>query len=85
MGSNPTARAKDIIVANIKNYLQETVHELVHKVTWPTWNELQSNTIVVVVASVIFSLLIFLMDNIFGYSTGISWWKGILGIIYDII
>lgn len=85
MGSNPTARAKIKIVANIKEYLQETANELVHKVSWPTWSELQSNTIIVVVASVIFSLLIFVMDNIFGISSGvgIAGWKGVLGFIYE--
>jgi len=70
-------------VANIKEYFQETYHELVHKVTWPTWSELQSNTIVVVVASVIFSLLVLLMDKVFGVA-GISWWKGVLGFVYDL-
>ena len=56
---------------------------MVHNVTWPTWKELQSNSIIVVVASVIFSLLIFAMDNVFGISgDDSSAWKGILGFIY---
>lgn len=44
------------------NYLQEAYDELVHKVTWPTWKELQSSALVVMVASLIISLLIFVMD-----------------------
>lgn len=46
----------------IKIYLQEAYDELVHKVTWPTWKELQSSALVVMVASFIISLLIFVMD-----------------------
>ncbi len=45
-----------------KIYLQEAYDELVHKVTWPTWKELQSSAMVVMVASLIISLLIFVID-----------------------
>jgi preprotein translocase subunit SecE len=43
-------------------YLQEAYDELVHKVTWPTWKELQSSALVVMVASFIISMIIFVMD-----------------------
>jgi preprotein translocase subunit SecE len=46
----------------ILGYLQEAYDELVHKVTWPTWKELQSSALVVMVASFIISLLVFVMD-----------------------
>ncbi len=46
----------------LKVYIQEAYDELVHKVTWPTWKELQSSALVVMVASLIISLLIFIMD-----------------------
>lgn len=36
--------------------------ELVHKVTWPTWEELRSSTIIVLVATIIFAIAIYLMD-----------------------
>lgn len=49
----------------IKLYLQEAYDELMHKVTWPTWKELQSSALVVMVASLIISLLIFVMDLLF--------------------
>lgn len=48
----------------IKLYLQESYNELVHKVTWPTWANLQSSTIVVLVASFILALLVLGMDGI---------------------
>jgi preprotein translocase subunit SecE len=46
----------------IRLYFQEAFDELVHKVTWPTWKELQSSALVVMVASLIISLVIFAMD-----------------------
>ena len=71
-------------MSKIKEYFNETVTEMVHNVTWPTWKELQSNTIIVVIASVIISLLIFVMDFGFGIvGDADSSWKGVLGFIYD--
>ncbi len=43
-------------------YLRESYNELLHKVTWPSWANLQSSTIVVVVATLILALLILVMD-----------------------
>jgi preprotein translocase subunit SecE len=49
----------------IKTYFQESYNELVHKVTWPTWKELQSSALIVMVASIIIALVIFVMDFVF--------------------
>ncbi|MDF1570180.1 MAG: preprotein translocase subunit SecE [Bacteroidales bacterium] len=46
----------------IINYLKDSYNELVHKVTWPTWKELQNSAIVVMIASLIFALVVFVMD-----------------------
>jgi preprotein translocase subunit SecE len=46
----------------IVSYVQESYDELVHKVTWPTWSELQNSAIVVSIASLIIALIVFLMD-----------------------
>jgi preprotein translocase subunit SecE len=46
----------------IINYIRESYTELVHKVTWPTWKELQNSALVVMVASLIFALIVFAMD-----------------------
>ena len=51
----------------VKLYLQEAYKELVEKVTWPTWAELQSSAIVVMIASMIISIIIYLMDSAFGF------------------
>jgi preprotein translocase subunit SecE len=52
-------------MSNIKDYIKETTDELVNKVSWPTWSELQSSAIVVMVASVIIALVVFVMDFTF--------------------
>jgi preprotein translocase subunit SecE len=48
-----------------RNGLQLTMDELTQKVTWPTWEELQSSAIVVLVASLLIALFIFAVDSIF--------------------
>jgi len=35
---------------------------LVHKVSWPSWSELQSSAIVVSIASLIIAIVVYLMD-----------------------
>ena len=45
-------------------YVKESYNELVNKVTWPNMANLQSSTILVLVASLIFALLVFIMDAI---------------------
>jgi preprotein translocase subunit SecE len=52
-------------VKRIIGYLRESYNELVHKVTWPTWKELQNSALVVMVASLIFALIVFAMDTTF--------------------
>lgn len=43
-------------------YVQESYNELVHKVSWPSWKELQNSAIVVSIASLIIAFAVFLMD-----------------------
>jgi len=52
-------------MASIKTYISESYNELVSKVTWPTWSELQNSALVVMVASLIIALIIFAMDYSF--------------------
>ncbi len=76
-----------INVASFKTYLSESYNELVNKVSWPTWKELQSSAIVVLVTALIISLVVFAMDYIFGVQnmSNTSFWKGILGFIYKLM
>ncbi|MFK8104712.1 MAG: preprotein translocase subunit SecE [Saprospiraceae bacterium] len=49
---------------NITLYIKESYNELVNKVTWPSWTSLQSSTTLVLVGSLIFALIVFVMDLI---------------------
>ena len=42
--------------------IKESYNELVHKVSWPTTSELASSTIIVMVASIIMALVIWVID-----------------------
>ncbi len=44
------------------NYIQEAYDELIHKVTWPSWEELQQTTIIVLIALALVTGVIFGMD-----------------------
>jgi preprotein translocase subunit SecE len=46
----------------LANFWNVTVDELVNKVSWPTWDELRSSTIIVLVASLIFALAVWIID-----------------------
>ena len=70
-------------MSKIGDYVKSSYDELVHKVSWPTFKELQNSAVVVAVAALILAVVIFLMDYIFGVQGGV--WKGILGIYYSII
>jgi preprotein translocase subunit SecE len=52
-------------MSKIGTYISETRNELVNKVSWPTWAELQSSAIVVMVSSIIIALVVFGMDFLF--------------------
>jgi preprotein translocase subunit SecE len=47
---------------SIKGYLKESYTELVHKVTWPTWNELQNSGTLVLISTLIIAVIVALMD-----------------------
>ena len=49
----------------VVTYIQESYDELMHKVSWPSWSELQGSAIVVSVASLIIAILVFAMDEVF--------------------
>ena len=55
----------------VKNYLLESIEEVRNKVSWPKFSELQSSAILVLVASLIFALVIGLIDV--GFKNALSW------------
>ena len=52
-------------MAGFVNYVKESFGELKNNVSWPTWPEAQSLTILVAVFSIIFSLAIWGVDTVF--------------------
>ena len=52
-------------MVKIKLYFKDVYNELIHKVTWPSWSDLQSSSIVVMIASLIIALVIAIMDGAF--------------------
>jgi preprotein translocase subunit SecE len=46
----------------IATYFKDSYHELVEKVSWPTWLQLQQSTVIVLVATVIITAMVWLMD-----------------------
>jgi len=71
----------------IINYVRESYNELIHKVSWPTWAELQNSAIVVSIAALVIALVVFVMDASFGIQHmpfGSFIWKGLLGILYGV-
>jgi preprotein translocase subunit SecE len=56
-----------IKMANVSEYIKESYIELTQKVTWPTWRELQSSAVLVLVAAIIIAMVILGMDQIIAY------------------
>lgn len=48
-------------------YVKASYQELVHKVSWPSRNQLFNSAVVVMIASLIFALVIVAMDQSFEF------------------
>ena len=48
-----------------ESYIKSSYDELINKVSWPSWSDLQSSSIVVAIASIIIALIIYAMDQTF--------------------
>lgn len=59
----------------IRQYIKDSYIELMQKVSWPTWSELQSSAIIVMIASVIIALVVLVMDLSF---------KNVISLIYNL-
>ena len=49
------------------NYLKESYSELTQKVTWPTWEKLQSSALLVLVTTVILAAVVWVIDYAFQF------------------
>lgn len=52
------------LVWKIWPYILESYDELRFKVTWPTWSELQSSSIIVLITTIIIAAIIWVMDSV---------------------
>jgi preprotein translocase subunit SecE len=50
-------------MGTVIQFFKESYDEMMHKVTWPTWGELQNSAVVVLIASLIIALVILAMDE----------------------
>lgn len=55
------------IFAKAGNAVKNSYDELAHKVSWPTRSELTNSAVVVMIASVIIAIFIFIIDTVFEY------------------
>ena len=46
-----------------------TIDELMNKVSWPSWDELRTSTIIVLVAALIFGVIIYSIATAFGLTS----------------
>ena len=60
----------------VSNYFRDSYKELLEKVTWPTWTQLQQSTMIVLGATLVITAIIALMDFVAG---------GVLKLIYGFI
>ncbi|MBL7691241.1 MAG: preprotein translocase subunit SecE [Flavipsychrobacter sp.] len=49
-------------MSKLGSYVQEAYDELLHKVSWPSWDELQQTTIIVLAALGLVTVVIWGMD-----------------------
>lgn len=46
----------------VSSYFRDSWKELIEKVTWPTWNQLQQSTVIVLVATILITAMVWVMD-----------------------
>lgn len=49
----------------IIDFIKESYDEMIHKVSWPKYSELQSSSILVLIGAIVFALVIGSMDFVF--------------------
>jgi len=49
-------------MTKVSNYFRDSYRELMEKVTWPTWAQLQQSTVIVLSATLIIMAMVWIMD-----------------------
>jgi preprotein translocase subunit SecE len=55
----------------LRAFVSESYEEMKHKVTWPSYSELQRSSVLVLIASLIFALVIGAID--YAFENGLGW------------
>lgn len=50
----------------IATYFRESYKELTEKVTWPNWKQLQQSTMIVLIATLVITFMVNIMDMVTG-------------------
>ncbi|MFD1185777.1 preprotein translocase subunit SecE [Pontibacter rugosus] len=58
-------------MSSIRTYINDTVEEMKERVSWPTYSELQNSSILVLIGSLIFALVVGAMD--FAFDSVLTW------------
>jgi len=53
---------KRSIMNKVSTYFSESYRELLEKVTWPTWTQLQQSTMIVLGATLVITAIVWIMD-----------------------
>jgi preprotein translocase subunit SecE len=62
-------------MSKLTAYFRDSYRELIEKVTWPTWQQLQQSTMIVLVSTIIITIVVWAMD--FGIA-------GLLDLVYSL-
>lgn len=63
-------------MSKVGTYIRESYKELTHKVTWPTWAQLQNSALIVMLVTLILALIVLVMDLAF---------KNLMTVIYKML
>jgi len=53
---------KRINMNKIQTYFRDSYRELMEKVTWPSWQQLQQSTMIVLVATLVITAIVWVLD-----------------------
>ncbi len=46
----------------IQSYFKDSYEELMEKVTWPNWQQLQQSTVIVLIATLVITAIVWILD-----------------------
>ncbi len=51
-----------VFMNKVSTYFKESYRELLEKVSWPTWSQLQQSTVIVLIATLVITGVVWAMD-----------------------